>query len=187
MQRKTRLITTAALLSAALLTGGLLATQHYNTQQNNTPTPTTPSDTLPLVVSSSGTDCLNDTVEQNGGWIHIVADGEQSDLTYNMTIAHGQNESIDTQKSLKLTKVRDGVYALRITTQQQPSDARQSKTLTHSGCKTGTEITGAGELPNSWETLRVTVNGTPIRTVHNEGTMPQLRRLPNPINTTQTA
>jgi hypothetical protein len=141
--------------------------------------PTESKDALGLALAKSGPGSLAESDEVHSGWVHVVAHGETYDVTFDVRVCHRRGEVV----TIDLGHAIGGEYVLAIAT-GEATDTRKttSDPDTGSGCDFGTRIKGGGRLPNDFETLRVTADGRTIQTVENEGTVPILRPLPDPVD-----
>lgn len=137
------------------------------------------TDTRPLTLSKSGPSDLAESSEVYSGWVHVVAHGETYDLTFDVRLCHERGEEV----AVNLHGLSGGDYDLDFDTtgstetRKTPTD---SNAVSH--CGFGTRITGSGTLPQDFQSLRVTANGRTLQTLENEGTMPVMRPLPDPID-----
>jgi hypothetical protein len=144
--------------------------------------PSPDGETNGLIVSTNGPSCVDTITDSDGGWVHVVADGNQYDVTFNLTVSHDSRERVSTD----LASDGSGVYELQFVTDSNRTTAReetQSRETTQS-CSTGTKLVGAVSLPTEFERLDVTVNDNRVATFERVGTFPTLRELPNPVSTT---
>lgn len=117
---------------------------------------------------STGTGCI--APEAAGtGWVHEVADGPGRDLTANLTVPHGANETV----GVTFATTGAGEYRLRI----DVVPAADAKSGTPD-CTAGSTVAFGATLPTDYEALVVVVDGDPVATVRNDGnTTPDLVRL----------
>lgn len=129
------------------------------------------TDARGLALSKSRGSELSESDDVHSGWVHVVADGETYDVTFDLRVCHGRQEEATVGLEQRVTNE----YALEFETTGEADG--------ESDCEYGTRITGGGTLPTEFEMLRVTANGRTLQTLENEGTMPRLRPLPDPLET----
>lgn len=121
-----------------------------------------------LSVGTSGPTCLDAPNET--GWVHLVADGESFDVTFDLAVA-GANPSVSLERTGPAT------YTLAVTA---------SEWDTGGDCRSVRRVTGGGSVPSSFETLRVTVDGAQIAVFDDDTTMPRLQPVPTPLSARNT-
>lgn len=125
--------------------------------------------------SRSGWDHEDDPEEHD--WVHIVSDGASANLTFDARFcaALGAVE-VDLRGSggteYELAFETDGEYGTATAADGTPSDV---------GCDPGDYVVGGGNVPNDWDRLAVTVDGSEVAAIERSGTTPELRPLPAPI------
>lgn len=137
------------------------------------------ADVRSLTLSKSGPGTLADASDVHSGWVHVVAHGETYDVTFDVRISHDRTEEAE----VSLRGFPGGEYDLELATSEASETPKLAKPDA-GGRQFGTRITGSGTLPIDFESLRVTANGETLRTVENEGTMPVMRPLPDPVEPT---
>lgn len=136
-------------------------------------------DSLGLAGANSGPGPLADGEDVHSGWVHVVAHGETYDVTFDARICHG----VDERGTVDLTRDIANSYLLTFGTEASPETrSRAAPSDGGSDCDFGTRITGGGRIPTDFEELRVTAGSDTIQTVLEEGTMPIMRPLPDPID-----
>ncbi|MFC5970559.1 hypothetical protein ACFPYI_04370 [Halomarina salina] len=129
---------------------------------------------LPLVYSTSSGP-FSKSATPNRGWVHIVADGESADLTFDARLCTSQSVEVT------LTNPVSTEYRLNVATESESSPVSSTPSSETPTCGTGTHITGSANVPNDWEELPVTVNGYEIQRLERSGTTGRLWQLPDPI------
>ncbi|GGN10451.1 hypothetical protein GCM10009021_07870 [Halarchaeum nitratireducens] len=137
------------------------------------------TETTALVYAkSSNASFPRDDASSPSGWVHIVSDGESADLTFDVRLCSSledvEPEVIDSSGN---------EYVLRFEVSADLSGKSVSDESTGgSTCDSVTRLTGSTNVPSDWETISVRVNNTEVQPVEKSGTMPELRRLPDPIH-----
>ena len=117
--------------------------------------------------------------EVHSGWVHIVADGDSFDLTYDVRLCEIGGEEVEPT----LARTDPDEYTLALTLKPESSGEIDTEvSVSESECSYGTRITGGANVPNDWERLEVVIIGKHIRTIKREGTLPKIRPLPDPIS-----
>jgi len=163
--RRRQFLVLAGTASAVSLTG----CQTSSAQRGNDPPNATDARGLALAKSSGS--AVSESDDVHSGWVHAVADGETYDVTFDLRVCHGR----ETEVTADLSGGPTNEYVLSFDT--------TGSTDGETDCDYGTRIKGGGTLPTDFETLRVTANGRTLQTLDNEGTMPRLRPLPDPLET----
>lgn len=129
------------------------------------------------VVKATGS--LADSEAVHSGWAHLVADGDGYDMTFDARICHGPDVGVDA--SLADTGAGTFEVALSKTSPTVDSEASTSQT-DRSGCGRGTRIRGSATLPTDLHTLTFTAGGRQVLDFEKEGTVGEMRPLPDPIS-----
>lgn len=111
------------------------------------------------------------------GWIHIVADGESADLTFDARFCSKLGDV-----SPVLVSSGGDEYILRFEVDAEVSG--KSVATPEEGdrnCSQVKRISGGTNVPSEWDVLRVQVDGTTVLKVERAGTFPAWRPLPDPI------
>lgn len=117
------------------------------------------------------------TEETHSGWVHIVSDGESADLTFDVRLC---SELGDVEPELTHSIANE--YVLRFNVSGDfDTGTSSSNTTKKPRCNSVIHLVGGANVPSDWETLTVAVNNVEIQTIERSGTMPELRPLPDPV------
>lgn len=144
------------------------------TAVESTESTTAPDDGLPITYSASR-GSFSESDAPNSGWVHVVADGESADLTFDARLCTSRSVEVI------LADPPASDYTLEFETDGGAKPVTTTPSADAHRCGAGTHVVGGANLPSDWGELRVLVNGYEVRTVERSGTAPELRRLPDPI------
>ncbi|MFC7080531.1 hypothetical protein [Halorussus caseinilyticus] len=141
---------------------------------------TTESDSeVGLVIGSSGPTCLDDAVKRDGGRVELVPNEGVPAVKLNVTVAHDRGRTV----TVASKAVGDGVYEVRLRTSNRSDDeTAENVSIDSANCAVGTHVRASGNLNENATTVRVLLDGEVVETVENEGQLPVVRTLPNPLN-----
>ena len=126
----------------------------------------------PYSYSTSTASDVDAVLAGPGGWLHEITVADGVAVTGNGTVVHQADEEVQ----LTVTRTAPGSYELAFETVPATTTAKSPDGPVAS------TVTWGVTLPTDYESVRITVDGTEISQVENDGaTTPRLLGLPHPL------